>query len=1593
MSDTPGPDPSTVDPRFEAVVEEFLREREEGRTPDPQRYLDSFPELASALRGFFAGQDLFDRLAPDLAPGVGATPAPRRLPLPALGQRVGGFELLEEVGRGGMGVVYRARQTQLGRVVALKMIRRGQEDAAELARFRVEAESIARLSHPNIVQVFEVGEYDGTPFVALEYCGGGSLAERLRGATLRPAEAAAVVVALARAMQAAHQHNVIHRDLKPANVLLAGGDAATPLDRLTPKVSDFGLARKLDDPGLTQSGVIMGTPSYMAPEQARGQSKEVGPAVDVYALGAVLYECLTGRPPFQAATALETLGQVLDREPVLPRQLNPVVPRDLETVSLKCLRKEPQKRYPDAAALADDLGRYLDGRPVQARRVSRMERLVKWVRRRPAAAGLAAALVLLAAVGLVVGWSLYQQRAEARGRQQQTDAEARTILARGRDLLAEGWKAAEEAKLKEAVTEGDRAAVVARRGEGSAAVIQETSAFQDEARARLGRWRKNERLRSALLDVANPAEVRSYSPSDRGLMMAVAQPSVDEQYAAAFRRWGLDVDGPAGPEVVARVRAEPDAVVQDVIASLDGWTLERRQRERPEPDWRRLQRIVEALDHSTTRRRLRRLLLDGAPLRPEAVAGLVGAGSPWAGCWELARGEDWRHVQELRGRMNLATEPVLTVVLLAYAASTAGDRAGAAEVLRAAAAARPEQLVLLRQLAAVLDEQQRWEEAIGCYRAMRVRRPDLGIALGQTLVRVGRGGEGEWVVRDLLRQKPDNPDLHAVLGEVLGQQRKFDAAETAYRQAIRLKPDFPVAYCNLGAVLSEQGKSREAEAACRDAIRLKPRFPGAYCNLGHALNHQGKAKEAEAAWRDAIRLKHNFPLAHSNLAVALHQQGRHEEAEAASREALRFRPDFHMGYCNLGHALNEQGKHKEAEAACRQAIRLKHDVPEAHVNLGVALVGQGRHSEAETAYRQALRLQPSAALTHLNLGVALAGQGRDREAETAYRHAILLKPSYPEAYSNLGNLLWGQKKAREAEAAYREAIRLKRDFPTGHNGLALVLNDQGRHKEAEEASRTAIRLKPNFANAHYNLGVALRGQGRPKEAEAALREAIRLKDDLPGVHYTLGAALIDQGRAGEAEAECRKAIQLEPSDPKGHVNLGAALGLQGKYREAETALREAIRLAPNNRKAHVNLGNALRAQDKAREAEAAYRAAIRLEHDVPEAHRGLGWALGEQGKHREAETALREAIRLRHDYLEAHIDLGAALSNQGKDPEAEAAYREAVQLQPDYPEAHGGLGNALLNQGKAKEAEAPLREAIRLKHDYPEAHYHLGIALMRQGKPREAEAAYRAAIRLMPDFPGAFNMLGNALRAQDKLKEAEAAYRQAIRLKHNFPQAHVNLGFTLRSQGRFAEALEALRQGDQLGRKQPGWSSPSEQWVRVCERLVELDRKLPAIVSRKAAPADPAEALDFAALCRHPARRLYAGSARLAAAAFAADAGLADDLRQQHRYNAAGSAALAGTGHGEDARGLPDEARAKLRRQALTWLQADLAVYARMATRDDPRAKAAVRQRLTLWQQDSDFASVRDRAALARLPEGERADWEKLWQDVRALQERAGASK
>jgi WD40 repeat protein/predicted Ser/Thr protein kinase len=402
---------------FEEAVAQFLRQSEQGEDTDPEQFLHRFPHLAGQLQEYFAGLALFQDLAPHLAPLRRRREAASAEP--STGRDVAGFEVLGELGRGGMGVVYRARQQKLDRVVALKMIRSGGwAGPSERARFATEARAAACLQHPGIVQVFEVGEHQGLPFLVLELVEGGSLARRCRGEPWQPQLAAALVEKLARTIAHAHGHGIIHRDLKPSNILLtADGE---------PKIADFGLAKRTDvDDGLSRTGAILGTPSYMAPEQAAGKGSEVGPAVDLWALGAILYELLTGRPPFRAASVLETLNQVRTDEPVPPSRLVGRLPRDLETICLKCLHKEPARRYASASALADELGRFLKGEPILARPVGPAERFRRWCKRNPKVAALTAAvvtLVVVVAVGATAAAVHFAEQAETEKRLK-TDAE------------------------------------------------------------------------------------------------------------------------------------------------------------------------------------------------------------------------------------------------------------------------------------------------------------------------------------------------------------------------------------------------------------------------------------------------------------------------------------------------------------------------------------------------------------------------------------------------------------------------------------------------------------------------------------------------------------------------------------------------------------------------------------------------------------------------------------------------------------------------------------------------------------------------------------------------------------------------------------------------------------------------------------------------------------------------------------------------------------------------------------------------------------------------------------------------------------------
>jgi formylglycine-generating enzyme required for sulfatase activity len=537
-------------------------------TADVAEYEARFPDEAAVVRSVFAqsatvspraatpptdGQSVGDAAStcPDLRRGT-AIPEPAALfPAPP------GYEILSELGRGGMGVVYKARQITANRIVALKMILGGRPaDLAERVRFQIEVEAIARLRHAHIVQLLEAGEHNGRPYFSLEFCDGGSLDRVLKARRPSADEAAALVEKLARAVHAAHQRGVVHRDLKPANVLLtAEGE---------PKVSDFGLAKRTDaDGSVSQSGAVLGTPSYMAPEQAEGKGREVGPATDVYALGAILYECFTGRPPFKGETAFDTIHQVLTDEPEPPSRHNPKVPRDLETICLKCLRKPAAERYASAEGLAEDLRRYRAGEPITARPVGAAERALKWVRRRPAAASLVAlgavfVGVVVASLGLVSSHQHKEILALVQKEQEHQERER---------AEQERWEAQQERTLA-------RVNALADAAPGAApGLLAELDATRDEAVPRLwelwsdgdnglaGRRARRMRFGLALLPVV-PERVREH--------LADWLPQIDDPAEVVLFR---DALAPYSPELRERfwtkasdAGAKPDERFRALVA-------------------------------------------------------------------------------------------------------------------------------------------------------------------------------------------------------------------------------------------------------------------------------------------------------------------------------------------------------------------------------------------------------------------------------------------------------------------------------------------------------------------------------------------------------------------------------------------------------------------------------------------------------------------------------------------------------------------------------------------------------------------------------------------------------------------------------------------------------------------------------------------------------------------------------------------------------------------------------------------------------------------------------------------------------------------
>jgi tetratricopeptide (TPR) repeat protein/tRNA A-37 threonylcarbamoyl transferase component Bud32 len=1203
-------------------MERRLKARQTIRTED---YLERFPELRQdeeqllelvllehRLRqqhGLGGSDDLYDRfpqLADRLTVRLRETipPLPDNVSVvrPTAGLDLPEYALLEALGQGGMGEVYRSRDPGLGRDLALKVLRpRWQGHREAESRFEQEARITGSLQHPGIVPVHNLGRLpDGRLYFTMKVVRGRTFAEILHQPGERAAEQRAedivVFEKVCQTLAYAHSKGVIHRDVKPLNIMVGAfgevqvmdwglakvlpRDSARQEEPATDPASSMMPARSEESALHSRAGDVLGTYAYMAPEQACGSVDQLDERCDVFGLGSMLCEVLTGQPPYTGPTAavLRDRAMRADLAPALARLESCGADGELVALAKRCLAVEPAERPRDAGEVARMVGAYLTGvqqrlreaerkqAAAEARAVEAAARVKVERRARRLLLGLAAAVLVVVLAG---GW-LWQQR---RVRRLQAEQQAGEAVIRGRRLLEEGWQAHDLVKLNEAKIEAERAVDIARRGGASDMLREAAGALQTEIEERLARWEKNHKLLTALLDVAIPEKSVTPVVDRSSQIAAIFRQGVEEQYADAFRDWGLDVDRTDESAIVTRLQEEPQAVVQEVIAGLDAWMMERRRQQRLSSkqsnrlgkSWRHLFGVVKQLDNNAQRRQLREMLVEGSLPHGEMVAGLLGAACPWPALWQLARGNAWQRLQALRREINPVTAPVLTMLLLAQASMVLGDGAGAEAWLRKTLAARPDQVVLLDALGQLLEQQQRLTEAIGCYQAIRARIPGLGSALGLALEKAGQAAEGEAVFRDLIRQQsnrpalhnnlgitlyaqkqypeaaiafkesirldPDNPLAHHNLGNALQQQNKLSEATASYKKAIHLNPDIPETHFNLGIALFAQNKLDEALASIKEALRLNPDYSEAHANLGTVLAKQKKLPEAVASYKEALRLKPDFPLAHFNLGVALHALGKLPEAVASYKEAIRLNPDYHEAYNNLGNTLRDQGKLPEAVAVIKEAIRLNPNLPKAHYNLSITLQAQGKLREALAAGKEAIRLAPDDPLAHENRGRILYAQGRLPEAVAAYNEAIRLDPNLPSVHANMGNALQAQGKLPEAVAAYEEAIRLKPELSQAHDNLGNVLHAQGKLPEAVAAHKEAIRLAPNDHGGYYNLAIALKAQGKLSEAVAAYKEAIRLKPDFPEAHCNLGNALRRQGKFAEALASLRRGHELGVQRP------------------------------------------------------------------------------------------------------------------------------------------------------------------------------------------------------------------------------------------------------------------------------------------------------------------------------------------------------------------------------------------------------------------------------------------------------------------------------
>jgi serine/threonine-protein kinase len=1131
---------------------------------------------------------------------------PLRTPAATLPGHAGRCSILGEIARGGMGAVLKGHDPELGRDLAVKILLDKYLDQPELERrFLVEAQVSGQLQHPGIVPVYDVGLLlDRRPYFTMKLVRGRTLsallAERREPAQYLP-RFLKIFEQVCQTLAYAHARGVIHRDLKPTNVMVgAFGEV---------QVMDWGLAKVLDTTEVAEvadssapaeaaaasvAGSVVGTPAYMAPEQARGEIDRLDERCDVFGLGAILCEILTGGPPYISPSRQLVFRQAEQgRLDDAFRRLDSCgADGELLRLAKSCLAVEVADRPRDAGIVARDVTTYLTG--VQERlRAAEVERAAAQAKAEEAKAkaaaerrakrltlGLAVAVFLTAGIGGAAGLWIKKQRDD---RTAETARVAKETEEGVESALQEALKLRDEARLRT----HDPAQWYAKLAAALSAMeraerLLASGIATDELEERVGILRAELDADDQDRRLVDRLDVIRLKKSDMQLNGQFEFGRAASDYAKAFRDHGMDLDTMPAEKIAERIRK---SAAKDLLVA----TLE---------EWANLTGSFEA----------------GA--KQLAIAGMADP-SLWRVRFHAAlRANNLKAIQELADTADVTTLQAPSLTFLGFYLSSHGDTKTSAALLRRARQQYPMDFWVNLYLGLCLCNAKppHYPEAVRCLSvaaALRKKNEGALAYLGAGLIHAGELDQAVSVFEQAVRFEPDNARARTNLGIGLGEQGQFDKAIVELRRAIQLNPNLVEARIGLGVALARKGERladkglcQEAVASLKYAIRLDPGTWEAHSSLGAAYFAQKEWDKSIAAYRKAIRLKkerHNEDdaLARGGLGNALAAKGQTQEAVKEYQEALRLQPDLAEVHYSLGHTYQELGELDKAIVEVMLAIRFAPGVAKFHFVLAASFAKKGALDDAIARFRQALALKEDYPEAHYNLGAVYARRGEFDKAIVAFRRAIELKPDYAMAHSGLGGALAQKGQVEKALESLNEAVRLDKNHAEAHNNLGTLWIRLGELDKSIAAYREATHLKPDLAIAHAGLGSSLLQKGKKLEALDAFKDAIRWSPDWADGHYNLAVGYRELGRLDDAIAEFKNAAWLMPKEAIYSYDLGVALAQKGALAEAAAAYRQAIATKPDYAEAHCNLGDVLRKQARFQESLASYKRGDELGRQQP----------------------------------------------------------------------------------------------------------------------------------------------------------------------------------------------------------------------------------------------------------------------------------------------------------------------------------------------------------------------------------------------------------